>query len=159
MSATGAPLGYARRLRPFKQKGRCGAKEKPDDAETVASKVKAGLRSAVQRVELLAELFEEARTVVFHTGAGVSTSAGIPDFRGVDGVWTREKKGPWQMFFNTLRSRCGHICQLGCAGHPLPEYEACWNNAVPTFAHMAITKLVEVRRAAWADAQAATEGP
>jgi NAD-dependent deacetylase len=33
---------------------------------------------------------EEARRVVVLTGAGVSTESGIPDFRGPQGVWTRD---------------------------------------------------------------------
>jgi NAD-dependent deacetylase len=35
------------------------------------------------------ELFAGARRITALTGAGVSTASGIPDFRGPDGVWTR----------------------------------------------------------------------
>ncbi len=35
-------------------------------------------------------LVEQARRVVVLTGAGVSTDSGIPDFRGPQGVWTKD---------------------------------------------------------------------
>ncbi len=40
-------------------------------------------------IDEVARLLRDARTVVVLTGAGISTESGIPDFRGPNGVWTK----------------------------------------------------------------------
>jgi NAD-dependent deacetylase len=42
------------------------------------------------QLERLAARLRNARQVVVLTGAGISTESGIPDFRGPQGVWTRD---------------------------------------------------------------------
>lgn len=48
-----------------------------------------GLIDPIETVEEAARLIREAERVVYLTGAGISTESGIPDFRGPQGVWTK----------------------------------------------------------------------
>jgi len=83
-------------------------KEYFDDADTVQKKVKE-----------LAEIIRQSGHMVVYTGAGVSTSAKIPDYRGPKGVWTLQDRGE------------------------RPQFEVTIEQALPTLTHMA---LVELRR-------------
>ena len=46
-----------------------------------------------KRIERLVDWLHLSRYPVFFTGAGISTESGLPDFRGPDGLWTRQDKG------------------------------------------------------------------
>lgn len=46
-----------------------------------------------QRIDTLADWILEAKHPVVFTGAGISTESGLADFRGPDGLWTRQAKG------------------------------------------------------------------
>jgi NAD-dependent SIR2 family protein deacetylase len=69
-----------------------------------------------KRIQTLAQWMLEAKHLVIFTGAGISTESGLPDFRGPDGLWTRQAKGL-----------------------PPPKFD--WSSAKPNQAHMAIVEL------------------
>ena len=46
-----------------------------------------------ERIKKLAQWMFESKYLVVFTGAGISTESGLPDFRGPEGIWTRQAKG------------------------------------------------------------------
>lgn len=65
---------YAAKLIQNVDKGRCGDAEFEEPLEIVSDKVRQ-----------LADLIRHSRHCILHTGAGISTAAGIADFRGPQG--------------------------------------------------------------------------
>jgi NAD-dependent deacetylase len=61
------------------------------------------------KLEQLQKMVDESSRIVFFGGAGVSTESGIPDFRGVDGLYRQRYKYPPEeilshTFFQTHRA-------------------------------------------------------
>ncbi|CAF1186618.1 unnamed protein product [Adineta steineri] len=70
-----------------------------------------------KKIKTLANFIRNAKHFVVYTGAGISTSAGINDFRGPNGVWTARARG-----FVSSRSTV--------------------SNPEPTLTHMALVQLM-----------------
>jgi len=63
-----------------------------------------------ERIKRLAQWMFEAKYILVFTGAGISTESGLPDFRGPDGIWTRQEKGlpPKTRPFTSVEPNAGH---------------------------------------------------
>lgn len=103
-------LGYAEKLSYREDVGEVGMSEVFDSPQVLQEKIKE-----------LATMIRESKNLVAFTGAGISTSCGIPDFRGPKGVWTLQREGKG-----------------------VPEASIPFDRAMPTLTHMA---LVELERA------------
>ena len=99
-------VNYAEGLSHYEHKGKVNLQESFDPPEELDKKL-----------DELADLVRRSKHMVVHTGAGISTSAGIPDFRGPRGVWTLEEKGE------------------------KPRVNLTWEDALPTPTHMALVAL------------------
>ncbi|XVF70895.1 hypothetical protein PTKIN_Ptkin11bG0198900 [Pterospermum kingtungense] len=100
-------LGYAEKLSFIEDVGQVGMAEFFDTAHALQDKI-----------EQLVKLIQKSRHLVVFTGAGISTSCGIPDFRGPKGIWTLQHEGK-----------------------PLPEASLPFHRAMPSMTHMALVEL------------------
>ncbi len=68
------------------------------------------MKDLQERIQKLARWMFESKYLVVFTGAGISTESGLPDFRGPDGVWTRQEKGlpPKTRPFTSVEPNAGH---------------------------------------------------
>lgn len=107
-------MDYNSRLKPQIDKGLCG------DPEIVESE-----QSLDKKVQELVDLVRESNRIVIFTGAGISTSSGIPDFRGPNGVWTKELQ-------EELTKE-------------EPVVENLFDSALPSFTHYATASLLHLK--------------
>ncbi|ESQ42870.1 hypothetical protein EUTSA_v10013461mg [Eutrema salsugineum] len=103
-------LGYAEKLSFIEDVGQVGMAEFFDPSHVLQCKI-----------EELAKMIQKSKHLVAFTGAGISTSCGIPDFRGPKGIWTLQREGK-----------------------DLPKASLPFHRAMPSMTHMA---LVELERA------------
>ena len=71
---------------------------------------RSNMANVEERIKRLAQWIFEAKYILVFTGAGISTESGLPDFRGPDGIWTRQEKGlpPKTRPFTSVEPNAGH---------------------------------------------------
>jgi mono-ADP-ribosyltransferase sirtuin 6 len=74
-----------------------------------------------KKIQDLAQLLYQSQYPVFFTGAGISTESGLPDFRGPNGIWTRQDKGL-----------------------PPRSTPVSWDSVAPNKGHLAIVELQKI---------------
>lgn len=57
----------------------------------------------------LAELITKSKYFICFTGAGISTSAGIPDYRSAKGTMIKTGAGEWEISPEERKKRLPHI--------------------------------------------------
>jgi NAD-dependent deacetylase len=82
-------------------------------------------------LEEFAARLKSSRSIVFFTGAGISTESGVPDFRSPGGVWTKYQPVLFQDFLASEAARVQHW-QLKKATYEL------FKTVEPNTAHYAI---------------------
>jgi NAD-dependent deacetylase len=78
--------------------------------------------------ETLVEYLVACERIVIFTGAGISTDAGIPDYRGPKGIWKSRPEVSFQDFFASEEKRESYWTQKS-------EDWSKWGKVQPTPAH------------------------
>lgn len=87
--------------------------------------------------QTLVEYLVACERMVIFTGAGISTDAGIPDYRGPQGIWKSRPEVSFQDFFDFPEKRTSYWT------HKSEDWQK-WGQVEPTPAHLAITRLHEL---------------
>ncbi|KAK4355165.1 hypothetical protein RND71_024136 [Anisodus tanguticus] len=119
-------LGYAEKLSFIEDVGNVGMTEHFDSPKgfniALRNEEDFLLAALLQLVNILIErlamMIQKSKHLVVFTGAGISTSCGIPDFRGPKGIWTLQREGK-----------------------VLPEASLPFHRATPSMTHMALVEL------------------
>ncbi len=107
------------------------------------------VRVMERKMKELVKLVDLSKHIVVLTGAGISTSAGIPDFRGPKGIWTLEQKQKQKKKQNRKKRKPPILIEKKTTENHTSNKATrnganiSFENAKPTLTHVAITKLVD----------------
>lgn len=68
-------------------------RKKRDEAKRRQEEFEEPLDTLKAKCTILAQAIAQSQHLVIYTGAGISTAARIPDYRGTNGIWTMLQQG------------------------------------------------------------------
>lgn len=131
--------GYASRLSYYAGKGLCGLPEREDSSRVLDKKLKT-LYSLITTSST--SYHDNSQKIVVLTGAGISTAAGIPDFRGPDGIWTKEQDERKRKKRKRNKEESDKSSTTASASFSSSP-SALFPLVFPTFTHMALSQLTK----------------
>ncbi|KAG9508845.1 NAD-dependent protein deacetylase Sirt6, partial [Fragariocoptes setiger] len=123
-------VDYASGLSHYDDLGVCGANEIIDKPEKLEEKI-----------SILAKFIRECSKCTVHVGAGISTSAGIPDFRGPKGVWTKQLQKLQRRDADECIDKSKQTKEQD--DEDVSSMSVSFEEATPTYTHLSICKMLE----------------
>jgi len=100
-----------------------------------------------KKLDVLASMVKESKYTVFYTGAGVSTSCGVSDYRGPSGAWTNRKIKELETTFNRSPEEEEELRKLKKERDneiQKANQKVDMNDAQPSLSHMAQATLISL---------------
>jgi NAD-dependent SIR2 family protein deacetylase len=100
-----------------------------------------------KKMDILASMVKKSKYTVFYTGAGVSTSAGVGDYRGPSGAWTNRKIKELEANFHRTPEEEKELINLKKEKEKeiqKANKKVDMNDAQPTLTHMAQATMIRL---------------
>lgn len=102
----------------------------------------------IKKAKKIAELVQQAQYCIAFTGAGISTSAGIGDYRGKSGKWTEQDR---EQLVESLQDQITHcdssltsLRKMSSESSSVTDDGVPYESLRPTYTHEALAKLINM---------------